>query len=137
MKTRSYVTNQLGIITVICMLLFISTVALAGDDPSIKGEQRENIQAAMQSFIDNNTIGDVYYIYDSVDGKMLNLTFKELHKGIVKKGNFYVSCADFTDANNKIVDLDFLVIPDGDQMQVIQAVVHSADGKKRKYHLEN
>jgi hypothetical protein len=119
------------------MLLFISTSAVAGDDPSIKGEQRKNIQVAMQSFIDHNTVGGVYYIYDPVDGKMMKLAFKELHQGIVKKGDFYVSCADFTDTGDKMVDLDFLVIPDGDQMQVTQAVVHAVDGKKRKYHLEN
>jgi hypothetical protein len=108
------------------MLLSVSTSAVAGDDPSIKGELRKNIQAAMQSFIDQNSVGGVYYIYDPVNGKMLNLTFKKLHKGIVKKGNFYVSCADFTDPVNKIVDLDFLVIPDGDQLLVTQAIIHDA-----------
>ena len=36
----------------------------------------------------------------------------------------------------KKVDLDFLVIKDGDNLKTIQAVVHSVDGKKRKYHLE-
>ena len=137
MKRRLSGTIQLGLIAAICMLLSMSTIAVAGDDPSIKGELRENIQAAMQSFIDQNSVGGVYYIYDPVDGKMLSLAFKELHKGIVNKGNFYVSCADFTDTGNKIVDLDFLVIPDGDQLLVTQAIVHSVDGQKRKYHLEN
>ncbi|MBW2409706.1 MAG: hypothetical protein JRF72_07900 [Deltaproteobacteria bacterium] len=137
MRKKSFVNRQLGLFAAICMLLSMGTSAMAGDDPSIKGELRENIQTAMQSHIDNNTVGGVYYIYDPVDGKMMNLTFKELHKGIVKKGNFYVSCADFTDGSAKMIDLDFLVIPDGDRMLVTQAVVHSVDGKKRKYHLEN
>jgi len=109
---------------------------LGGNDPSIDGELREKIQTSMQTFIDSNSVGGVYSIYDPIDGKMRQLTFKELHKGIVKKGDYYVSCADFKDGNNKTVDLDFLVIPAGDHLQVTQAVIHSADGKKRKYHLE-
>ena len=137
MKRRSYGTIRLGLCAALCLLLFISTGAVAGDDPSIKGDLRGGIQTAMKSFIDGNTVGDVYYIYDPVDGKMLNLKFKELHNGIVKKGDFYVSCADFTDASGKMVDLDFLVIPDDNQLQVTQAIVHAVDGKKRKYHLEN
>ena len=137
MNGRSYITIQLGLSVVVCMLLFIGTSALAGDDPSIKGELRGSIQTSMKSFIDRNTIDGVYYIYDSIDDKMLNLTFKKLHKGIVKKSDFYVSCADFTNPDGKIVDLDFLVIPDGDKLLSTQAVVHSIDGKKRKYHLEN
>lgn len=91
----------------------------------------------MQTFIDRNTVDGVYSIYDPIDGKLRQLTLVELHAGIVKKGNYYVSCADFIDSNKKIVDLDFLVIPAGDRLQVTQAVIHSADGKKRKYHLEN
>lgn len=137
MNGRSYTTIQLGLFVAVCMLLSIGTSALAGDDPSIKGELREGIQASMKSFIDRNTVDGVYYIYDSIDNKMLNLTFKKLHDGIVKKSNFYVSCADFTNPGGKIVDLDFLVIPDGDKLLTTQAVVHSIDGKKRKYHLEN
>jgi hypothetical protein len=119
------------------MLLSTVTVAVAADDPSIKGELRNGIQDSMKSFIDRNTVGGEYRIYDPIDGKMLNLKFKELHEGIVKKGDYYVSCADFTDADGKMVDLDFLVIPDGQKLLVTQAIVHSIDGKKRKYHLEN
>lgn len=137
MNRKSYRTIQLGLFAAVCMLISISTGAVAGDDPSIKGELRDGIQTSMKSFIDRNTVGGVYYIYDPVDGKMLDLTFKELHKGIVKKGDFFVSCADFTNTAGKTVDLDFLVIRGGDKLLVTQAIVHSVDGKKRKYHLEN
>jgi hypothetical protein len=67
----------------------------------------------------------------------MQLKFLKLHEGIVKKGSFYVSCADFLDERGQKVDLDFLVIPDGDSLKTVQAVVHSIDGKKRKYHLES
>ena len=61
---------------------------------------------------------------------------QEINHASIKKGEFYVSCADFVDKNGTKVDLDFLVIKDGDNLKTIQAVVHSLDGKKRKYHLE-
>ena len=136
MKNNSYTIFSLSLLIFVCSLFVTSSVSFGGNDPSIGGELRKNIQTSMQAFIDSNTIGGVYSIYDPIDGRLRQLTFKELHEGIVKKGDYYVSCADFTDPNQKMVDLDFLVIPAGDHLQVTQAVIHSADGKKRKYHLE-
>ncbi len=118
-------------------LFAVSTSAWAGDDPSIKGALREGIKAGMKSYIDTSMINGTFYIYDAVEGKLIRLKFLKLHEGIVKKGNFYVSCADFLDERGQKVDLDFLVMPDGDSLKTIQAVVHSIDGKKRKYHVES
>ena len=121
---------------VMLMMLHISTLSWAGDDPSIKGQQRVDIKAAMNAHISSNTVNNQYVIYDAVSGELKRLALKELHSGIVKKGDFYVSCADFTDAGGKLYDLDFLVVQKGGQYQVIQGLVHAADGKKRKYHVE-
>jgi hypothetical protein len=118
-------------------LFAISTSVWAGDDPSIKGSLREGIKAGMKSYIDNRMVSGTFYIYDSVDGKLMRLKFLKLHEGIVKRGGFYVSCADFLDERGQKVDLDFLVLPDGDSLKTVQAVIHSIDGKKRKYHLES
>ncbi len=67
----------------------------------------------------------------------LRLEFDSLHEGIVRKGDFYVSCADFVDQSGRKIDVDFLVLPDGDQLKATQGIVHSIDGDKRKYHLES
>ena len=40
----------------------------------------------------------------------MHLKLKKLHDGIVKKGDYYVSCADFEDANGNLVDMDFFVL---------------------------
>jgi hypothetical protein len=117
--------------------IVLTSVALAGNDPSIKGDLRTNIKASMMSFIENRMVNDTFMIYDASKGKLLRLKFDKLHDGIVKKGEFYVSCADFFDEKGKKVDLDFLVIPDGDNLHTVQAVIHAVDGKKRKYHLES
>ena len=114
----------------------LAQAALGGDDPSIKGKLRTDIQEAMSSHIDENSVKSKYLVYDTVEGKLQRLTFKELHTGIVKKAEFYVSCADFVDGSGRKFDLDFLVVDDGEKLKVIQGMVHSIDGEKRKYHLE-
>ena len=135
MKIRNSLFRN-SLFSLICLSLLVGS-AYAGNDPSIKGVLREGITQSMKVFIDRNMIGDTYRIYDAVSGKMANLTFIKLHDGIVKKGDFYVSCADFVDAQGKKYDLDFLVVPDGDTLVTTQAIIHSIDGMKRKYHLES
>jgi len=91
----------------------------------------------MNDFINNQTIDGSMYIYDSVKGNLLKLKLDKLHSGIVEKGGFYVSCADFKDQNGNKVDVDFMVRPSGDKFITTQALLHKVDGKKRKYHLES
>lgn len=136
MKTSLPKTMIWTLAAIFSLAIVATGMVAAADDPAINGALREDIKASMMSFIDRNMINDNYYIYDAVGGQLLALKFAKLHEGIVKKGNFYVSCADFIDENGSKVDLDFLVIKDGDNFKTIQAVVHSLDGKKRKYHLE-
>ena len=126
-----------GLMAGVLTLAPLLTTAHAADDPSIKGDLRSNIQQSMQTFIDNQTIDGKMFVYDPVDGRLLKLSFDSLHKGIVKKGDFYVSCADFVDQDGRKIDLDFLVRPAQSELIATQAIVHSIDGKKRKYHLES
>ena len=111
--------------------------AAAGDDPSIKGSLRSGIQSAMNEFVDAQTVDGVLRLYDPVEGRLLQLRFDNLHSGIVRKGDFYVSCADFVDQGGRSIDVDFLVLPDGDTLRATQGIVHAVDGTKRKYHLES
>ena len=118
-------------------LLLASAPAGAGDDPSIKGDLRTNIQAAMGDFVTDQSVGGVVRIYDPVEGRLLALESYALHSGIVRKGDFYVSCADFIDQDGRKIDVDFLVLPDeSGKLRATQGIVHSVDGDKRKYHLE-
>lgn len=119
------------------IVLFGASPGSAADDPSIGEPIRSQIQASMAAFIDEKTIDGVYSHYDPVTGQLLGLELAELHAGIVRKGDFYVSCADFVDGEGNKVDLDFLVLPDRDGVRTVQAIVHKADGVKRPYHLES
>ena len=119
------------------VLLLTTAAAWAGDDPSIKGDLRTNIQAAMDDFVKDQSVGGVVRIYDPVEGRLLQLQSYELHSGIVRKGDFYVSCADFVDQDGRKIDVDFLVLPDeSGKLRATQGIVHSVDGDKRNYHLE-
>ena len=110
--------------------------AWAANDPSIKGDLRSNIQQSMNNYISHQSVDGAMYIYDAMKGSLLKLRLKKLHSGIVKKGDFYVSCADFIDQKGRKVDIDFMVRPSGEKLITTQALIHSIDGKKRKYHLE-
>jgi len=120
----------------LALSLLTAPVANAADDPSIKGDLRTNIQATMDTFIKRQTIDGTLRLYDPVADELIKVKLKKLHPGIVKKGDFFVSCADFVDSKGGKYDLDFLVVPAGDKLITTQAIVHSVDGKKRKYHLE-
>lgn len=119
-------------------LVFMSLAALshAADDPSIGEPLRSQIQTSMQEFITGQSHDGIYPHFDPVTGELRQLRLKKLHSGIVKKGDYFVSCADFTDADGKLVDLDFMVLKRGDRLHTQQAIVHKANGKKRPYHLE-
>lgn len=123
-------------ILLLILLLVLGAPAGAGDDPSIQGDLRTNVQAAMNRYVDAQTIDGSMRLYDPVTDELLVLRLDALHEGIVRKGDYYVSCADFEDPKGRKVDVDFLVIRDGDELLATQAIVHSVDGKKRAYHLE-
>ena len=119
------------------IVLLAASAGSAADDPSIGEPIRSQIQASMAAFIEAKTIDGVYSHYDPVTGERLRLELAELHAGIVQKGDFYVSCADFVAPEGNKVDLDFLVLPDEEGVRTVQAIVHKADGEKRPYHLES
>lgn len=125
--------NTIGLLA----LAALGVAASAADDPSIKGDKRTAIQAAMQEHIDRNSVEDRYVLYDAVTDDVLKLRLIRLHDGIVKKGDYYVSCADFTDHDGTEFDLDFLVVEADGRFRALQGVVHKADGVKREYHLED
>ncbi len=120
------------------LALAMAGPAAAADDPSIKGELRASIQAAMSDHVRAQTLDGDYVLYDAVDGQLLRLRFDAMHAGIVRKGNFYVSCADFTAADGTYYDLDMLVADHPtDGMRVLQAIVHKKGDDKRQYHVHD
>ena len=119
------------------LAILLTTSAHSADDPSIPKEDKAVVQKTMKAHIDANRVGEQYIIYDGVSGELLRLSFVELHAGVVRKGEFYVSCADFTAADSTRIDVDFLVAGDKDDLRVLDAIVHKVDGTKRPYRVED
>jgi hypothetical protein len=117
-------------------LLSVTLAAFAGDDPNIKGAQREGIQKAIQMHVNDKAVNGYYVLYDPVTNDVKNLQFKKLHSGIVMKDGFFVSCADFTDSRGKAYGVDFLVLNKNGRFKVVESVLHKVDGQKRKYQLK-
>lgn len=126
-----------AVVAALGLLILWPSGALAADDPSIKGQLRTDIRGSMRQFIKERTAHGSYLHYDPTTGELLNLKLKQVHSGIVRKGNFYVSCADFADQKGRVIDMDLLVIPAGNRLRTSQAIVHAVDGKKRAYDLES
>jgi len=124
--------------TVILGLLIISStvISLAADDPSIQGKDRTESQNAMKEYVNKNSMGGKFIVYDGMMGKLLKLKYEDVHEGIVKKGDFYVSCADFVDHAGNKYDIDFLVAEKEGKFTVFQALVHKVNGEKRDYLVE-
>lgn len=122
-------------IAIAMFVLLCFTVAFAGDDPSIKGQTRSGIQNAMQQHINDNTVNGVYAIYDGSTDDVKFLQFKELHRGIVRKGGFYVSCSNFSDSEGRSYCVDLLAVEKNGKFKVVDAVVHKIGNQKRNYHL--
>lgn len=118
------------------LLIGLPAWAQAADDPSIVDPLRTRIQASMQNFIQQQSQDGIYPLFDPVSGKLMRLRLVSLHSGIVKKADYYVSCADFEDSSGNVVDVDFMVLERDGKVHTQQAIVHKADGKKRPYHLE-
>ncbi|MBQ27848.1 MAG: hypothetical protein CMH81_06895 [Nitrospiraceae bacterium] len=136
MDNKSEVSTMTRLVLIL-MMMGIGTNALAADDPSIKGEKRSSIQAAMSTHIAENSVDGRYVLYDPIDDKVLKLKLDDLHDGIVQKSDFYVSCADFSASDGTYYDLDFMVVENDGEYKALQGFVHKVGDTKRKYHLEN
>lgn len=118
----------------IMMMGFLGT-GHAADDASIQGNQRESIQKAIQTHIEQSLDAGRFVIFDGKAGVLRRLSFDKVHPGIVRNGGFYASCADFSDGKTRY-DVDFLVTRIGDDYKVMEALIHKVDAEKRPYRVE-
>ncbi len=124
-----------NIIFLVLITLLVPSNIFGGDDPAIPRETKDKVQIAMQAHINGLLAknGGSYPIFDPDVRNVVQLKFLALHSGVVVKGSqgkYYISCADFTDKENKVYDLDFLV---SDNFEVVETLVHKKDGKTMHY----
>ena len=127
---------RLPVALAVGVAMLATTAAYAADDPSIKGQMRTEIQSAMMTHINSNLLEGRYIVFDDADRRVKRLAYERLHKGIVRKGKFFVSCAAFSNFDGTPYDLDFLVAKSGDDYRVLQTVVHKVGDDERAYSVE-
>lgn len=125
-----------GIMGLVLVLWGGSVASVVAGDSSIPADMQKGIHSAITDHVNQHLVSGRYVIYDAVAGHLKKLKLEQVHEGIGKMGDFYVACADFVDPKGIKYDLDLLVAEEQGQFRVLETVVHSIDGKKRAYHLE-
>ncbi len=99
---------------------------------------RDAIQTAMANHIkdvsEKNGNG-MFPIFDPDQKTVVQLKFDRLHDSVVIRGKdypYFISCADFTDKNGVIYDLDFLV---SKNHEVVAVLIHAINNKKTSYDI--
>lgn len=134
-----------GLLTIgFLILLTMPATGAANDSSTIDDELAKQIRASARTYIDEHIVGRVYWFYDAVSHDMLKLVYKRLHPDVLKKGDFYVVCADFVSHGDVLdkqkmstLDIDFLVVKGEHGFHTTQAIVHKIDGLIHSYDLES
>jgi len=126
----------IGLATLFTALLMLMVVAgRAADDPTIRGTLRPQIWSTMDDYIVSQTGDGIMRLYDPIEDRVLLMEFRGINDGIVREGDFFVSCADFVDQDGRKLDVDLLVLQSGENLKVTQAIVHKIQGAERSSNL--
>jgi hypothetical protein len=85
------------------------------------------LQAAMQRYIDQQTVEGVYLHLDRESGEVQKLHPLTPHPMIMRMGENYVLCFDFKDSAGKDVNIDFYLAPKKSSFVVFLATVNDHD----------
>ncbi|MCQ9206518.1 MAG: hypothetical protein NG740_01350 [Omnitrophica bacterium] len=91
----------------------------------------------------NHVLGEsaatgTFEIYDAETGVTRKLALVRVHERVGKTGDYYYSCADFTDVNTgEFLDLDLDVENKNGKLSVVDVRVHKLNGKERYTYDEN
>ncbi|HAH21202.1 MAG TPA: hypothetical protein DCL49_09910, partial [Candidatus Omnitrophica bacterium] len=77
-------------------------------------------------------------VHDPETGKTRKLSLVRVHERVGKTGEYYYSCADFTDTETgKLLDLDLDVEHKNGKLSVVDVRIHKVNGKERYTYDEN
>ena len=90
---------------------------------------RQTIQSYVQGAAQKQ---GAFSITDQVTGTTRTLDFVRVHDRVGKTGSLYYSCTDMRDKQTgELLDLDFDVKADGDQLTVVDQRIHKVSGQAR------
>jgi len=90
----------------------------------------DDIRNAMKSYVEGKTAanGGTFAIKDPDTGETLQLTLDRVHERVGKTGDYYYSCADFSDAEGGAWDLDIDVADVKGTLGVVDVRIHKENG---------
>jgi len=101
---------------------------------------KDDIRSAMKNFvITASAVTGTFDLVDPDNGETVNLEMQRVHERVGKTGDYYYSCADFTDKNTGIMydlDLDVADLGNGN-LKVVDVRLHKEDSVPRYTYDQN
>jgi hypothetical protein len=91
--------------------LFVASLPAIAEE-SVAPEELANLQAAMQSHIDQLSVDGALLHLDPATGKVRKVFPAKAHPKIMKLGNYYYLCSDFRDSEGKDLMVNFYAVKD-------------------------
>lgn len=110
------------LLAAVLLLLLPASTALATGEPPLEPGLNARVQAAARAFIETQMVDGIYLHYDADKSEVRRLEFKMLRPVVEEEGEVYVARADFFDEQGRPVSLKFLVVMDGYQPHLLDAV---------------
>ena len=104
-----------------------------GGKAQVKVPAAGDIRAAMKSYVDaKSQATGSFDVMDPETGKVRKLKLDRVHERVGKTGNYYYSCADFTDIDSgEKLDLDLDVENKDGGLNVVDVRIHKVNAKER------
>jgi len=99
----------------------------------------DDIRGTMKSYILGKAAASGSFdVKDPETGNVRRLALVKVHERVGKTGDYYYSCADFTDLDSgEVLDLDLDVEDNGGNLSVADVRIHKVSGKERYTYDEN
>ncbi|MFH1594039.1 MAG: hypothetical protein ABID09_05025 [Candidatus Omnitrophota bacterium] len=104
-----------------------------------KGPSVDDIRETMTKHVmDKSASKGTFDVVDEETGKTRHLALGKIRQRVGKTGDYYYSCADFTDVDSgEMLDVDLDVEDRSGSLSVVEVRVHKVDGKQRYTYDEN
>lgn len=104
-----------------------------GDAVTHASPTSDDIRGTMKAYVvDASKETGTFDVLDPETGEIRNLALVRVHERVGKTGDYYYSCADFSDVNSgEALDLDLDVEDVLGELDVVDVRIHKLNGKER------
>jgi len=111
----------------------VSTNEHGGTAAAVSEPTNEDIRNAMTAYVTAQSAANgTFNVKDPDTGETASLTLVNVHERVGKTGDYYYSCADFTNADTgELYDLDLDVADNDGTLSVVEVRIHKVAGEAR------